>query len=188
VRYDGDTTGASMKYAAMLAALVACGPAFGEDVLNLPCDGLPASAVRSVPAPFDAYLDLVCTKAGQAIKAKPGFVFEFKEGRFYLNALNPDHPDQFSLTTHYTALINAPLSEAEAAGLRADLHTIADNPVIDASTILRLRIDTSTGAKKQIYLLIPTNGGTVLGMECVKDCKPIAEDPWFFAIEPDGGH
>lgn len=185
----GNTGGDEMKHATMFAALVAVTvPALGEDILNLPCDVLPTTAVRALPSPFDQYFDLVCTKAGQAIKAKSGFALVFKEGRFYLNAANPEHPDQISPTIHYTAFVNAPLSGAEAAALRADLHTIANSPVIDGSTILRLRIDTSTGAKKQIYLLLPTNGGSVLGMECVKDCKPIGEDPWFFAIEPDSGH
>lgn len=171
---------------AALALAVLCCPALAEEnALDIPCDGLPATAVKTVPAPFDTYLDLVCTKGGQAIKAKPGFRLQFEQGAFYLNAINPARPGDISRTAHYTALTDSPLNADEARTLRADLHSIADNPMIDTATILRLRIETSTEAKKQVYLLVPANGGHVLGMECATDCQPITKDPWFFTIIPD---
>lgn len=172
------------KLALLAALLLAAMPARGENVLDTDCSVLPASAVRAVPAPFDTYMDLVCTHAGQALRPKPGFQFLFREGPMYLTALNPATPQRMGPSEHFTALRVDPLSEAEAAALRADLHTIMSNPVIDASTIIRMREETSTGAIKQIYLLIPTGPGPVVGMECVHDCRPIRDDPWFFTIQP----
>jgi len=164
--------------------LLAAMPARGEDRLDLPCNGLPATAVNSVPVPFDRYMDLVCTHVGQALKPKPGFQFVFREGPMLLTPLNPATPQRMGRSEHFTALRVDPLSEAEAALLRSDLHSVTNNPVIDASTIIRMREETSTGAIKQIYLLIPTGNDPVMGMECVHDCRPIQGDPWFFTIQP----
>lgn len=164
------------------AALFGTSPAVAGDPFYLSCDVLPATAVRTVPPPFDSYMDLACIKTGQALCPKRGFTFMFNEASMCMGAMNPDKPLLVDKTLHYTSLVSAPLSKEELRALRADLHKIANHPIIDNSQIIRMRIETSSGARKQVYLLIPTDGGAVQGMECVKDCKPIEEDPWFFTI------
>jgi len=158
-----------------------------EDPLNLPCTALPSTAVKFVPGPFDAYMQLACTHSGQVLMPKPGTRFVFREGPMALSALNADKPKEINEAVHFTVLTVAPLDVSELASLRADLHKIATSPIIDQSTIIRMREETSTGAHKQIYLLIPLAGvkGHILGMECNHDCRPVESDPWFFSVVPD---
>lgn len=173
---------------AVAALMVFSAPALAaDDPLNLPCTALPPTAVKIVPAPFDAFMHLTCTHAGQVLLPKPGTRFVFREGPMALTALNADKPKEINEAVHFTALTVDPLNESELANLRADLHKIATNAVIDQSTIIRMREETSTGAHKQIYLLIPLAGvkGHILGMECNHDCRPVESDPWFFSVVPD---
>lgn len=182
----------------VVAATLLAGPAAAEpskpstsrpnevaDALTIPCDVLPASAVKIVPPPLDQYVTLVCTTSGQALKPiKAAWMFD--QGALWPSAGKPSGPDK---TDHYTRLEYKPLGADELAALRAELGKL--NPASDALTrnILRFAVTTSWGAQKELYLLPPSEGAgpdaRTLGMECIHSCRPIDRDPWFFTIVPD---
>jgi hypothetical protein len=185
------------KLAALISSIAALGAtgvgdsAVGQDspsdenALVVPCDGMPAEAATSIPGPFTPYMELVCTRSGQALKPVAGYQWVFDAGPMWLAATNPASP---SRTDHYTELTLDPLEQAQVEGLRAELRKITSRQAILEMEMIRLSVETSWGAHKQIYLLLPPAGAPpderVLGMECVDNCLPIDEDPWFFTIAP----
>src|SRR5437879_5538270 len=66
--------------AALVSAELASSPteaAFRDktrDIGVIPCD-LPEDAAKTVPAPFDNYMELVCEKAGQGLRPLDGYRF-----------------------------------------------------------------------------------------------------------------
>jgi len=153
--------------------------------LTFPCANMPKSAVNSVPAPLDRYVKLVCTHGGQALEPLNGDSWMFEQGSMMLSAANEDGPAE---SDHYTELSYKPLSPQDLAGLRGELAKLKPAPEVLTRNILRFKVVTSWGARKEIYLLPPPEGAGpdvhTLGMECIHECRPIDKDPWFFTIVP----
>jgi hypothetical protein len=153
--------------------------------LFIPCDSLPADAIKTLPPPLDQYASLVCTRSGQALKPTDGTQWVFDSGAMMLSATNPQSP---SPGDHYTAIAFSPMSDADVTTLRTDMKTLNPEPDVLQRGILRFEVATSSGDHKQIYLLPPAKdapkGAHVIGMECIHHCQPIGQDPWFFAIVP----
>jgi hypothetical protein len=152
---------------------------------EFPCHGLPADAVKSVPAPFDTYMEIVCTRLGQSLVPRKGFAFigpDHLSHGFLAFALDDD-PDANSV--YFTSLRVRVLNGNDIAKLRTDLHKVTDIPALFQARIIWMDEATSSGKKKQLILLIPQNVSDipVQGMECNADCIPITEDPWFFSVE-----
>ncbi len=188
------TLGPRLMAAAAAAALVAAPCAAAGPFTVLPktpgpvivsCDQLPVDAVTAVPAPFDRYVELVCTRSGQALKPVDGYAWVFDVGATWLTSTNPKSP---APTDHYTRLATDPLSDAQVAKLRVELRKLTPNPTLARREFIRLDVTTSWGENKQVYLVLPEKDApadeVVLGMECIKNCLPIESDPWFFKVMP----
>lgn len=161
----------------------------------VPCDNLPAGAVTAVPPPFDQYLELVCTQAGQALAPVDGYRWIFETGYVWrVQSTNFRSP---APSDHFVRLIADPLSEAEAASLRDELTnsirfrrlTGGAEPSAVERTIIRLSVQRSWGGVSQIYLFVPPQGASreanVLGMDCGNaDCRPIYRNTLFFTVTP----
>lgn len=153
--------------------------------LTFPCERMPQSAVKVVPAPLDRYVRLVCTAGGQALEPLNGDSWMFEQGSMMLSAANAEGPSEGD---HYTELSYKPLSSAELTSLRGELAKLKPSAEVLKRDILRFAVTTSWGKHKEIYLLPPTAGAgadaQTVGMECIEHCRPIDKDPWFFTIMP----
>lgn len=181
----GLVTAVAVGLATFLALPAMAAPDDHAQSLVIPCEGLPADAVTSVPAPFDQFVELICTRSGQALKPVDGYAWVFDVGATWLSATNPHGP---SKTDHYTRLVVDPLRQAEVDRLRAELNKLTPNPTLARREFIRLDVETSWAARKQIYLVLREKDGPpdehTLGMECIHNCVPIDKDPWYFSIEP----
>ena len=155
----------------------------------LPCAAAPATAVLTVPKPFDAFMRVLCTKAGHTLAPPPGTHWVFSNGESaWLSSLST-HSGLTGQAAHFTRLENAPLTADEAAAFKDRLKPVITNTAMLEGDVLRLVVDTSTGDHKQIYLLVTHDGaGAVTGLwgvECFNDCKPMEDPPWAFKAYPD---
>ncbi len=186
------------RAAAIAAAAAAVTPAVGEaqdytppGITGMPagyffpCSQAPRAAVIAVPAPFDQYMRVVCTKNGHALAPVEGSHWVFPDGTSgMLPALNPDSKI-VGPAAYFTALTNAPLSAAETAAFRAKLQPYVKNPTLLNAVVLRLEVDTSTAVHKQEYFLVNRDAsGAMTGaldVECFNDCNPMSP-PWGFSV------
>jgi hypothetical protein len=154
----------------------------------LPCNQGPSAAVLVVPAPFNAFMRVICTNETEALAPLDGYHWVFPNGtNGLLPALNPNMAVT-GLGAYFTKLTNAPLTAAQAAAFRAKLKPYMKNPSLMTAEVERLEVDTSTGLHKQEYLLVMhiASGARTgaLVVECLSDCNPM-DEPWGFDIEPN---
>jgi hypothetical protein len=154
----------------------------------LPCNQGPPAAVLVVPAPFDAFMHVICTNEAEALAPVDGYRWVFPDGtNGLLPALNPNMAVT-GLAAYFTKLTNAPLTAAQAAAFRAKLKPYMKNPSLMTAEVERLEVDTSTGLHKQEYLLVTHDASGArtgaLVVECFNDCTPM-DAPWGFNIEPN---
>jgi hypothetical protein len=154
----------------------------------LPCNQGPSAAVLVVPAPFDAFMHVICTNETEALAPVAGYHWVFPGGTTgLLPALNPNMA-LTGLAAYFTKLTNAPLTAAQAAAFRAKLKPYMKNPSLMTAEVERLEVDTSTGLHKQEYLLVMNDASGArtgaLVVECINDCNPM-DAPWGFDIEPN---
>jgi hypothetical protein len=154
----------------------------------LPCNQGPSAAVLVVPAPFNAFMRVICTNETEALAPLDGYHWVFPNGtNGLLPALNPNMAVT-GLGAYFTKLTNAPLTAAQAAAFRAKLKPYMKNPSLMTAEVERLEVDTSTGLHKQEYLLVMHNASGArtgaLVVECLSDCNPM-DEPWGFDIEPN---
>jgi hypothetical protein len=151
------------------------------------CATRPATAVTVVPAPFNAYMRVVCTKVSDALAPIPGFEWLFPNNTTgFIAALNPKLAPTAE-PAHFTRLTVAPLTPAEVAAFRQRLNTVAKDPEILKADVMRLEVDTSTSDHKQEYLMIshtPNLSPNAWGIECYNDCTPLEASPWAWIIAP----
>ena len=186
--------------AALSLAAVALGPAAGApagpndpSLAGFPpgyiqdCATRPKSAVTVVPAPFNAYMRVVCTRVSDALAPLPGYEWVFpNDSPGFIAALNPKLAPTAE-PAHFTRLAGAPLSPAELAAFRQRMTTVARDPAILTADVIRLEVDTSTGDHKQEYLMIsrdPNHTPGAWGIECYNDCIPMEANPWAWIIAP----
>jgi hypothetical protein len=159
------------------------------DTSIVPCADLPAGAATNVPPPFDQYLQLVCTRSGQALKPVDGYQWVFAglsaQWQWAMNRQSP------APTDHFVALTAEPLSDAEVVTLRdavsRDINFKRVSGDYNADpTIARLSLQTSSGEHWQIYLLTPPQGSSpdapVIGLRCRDDCLPLYMGAVFFTV------
>lgn len=152
--------------------------------IHVSCDTLPADAARDVPEPFARYVELSYTRSGQALGPVSGYTWMFEPGPMALLANNPKTPGE---AAYYTRLEVDPLTPKEIDALRGDLRRMTTKSSILNREILRLDVSMSWRGTKQLYLLLPLKSAPdepLLGMECIKNCRPIDKDPWFFTVVP----
>jgi hypothetical protein len=153
------------------------------------CGARPRTAVTTVPAPFNRYMRVICTRVTDALGPPAGLQWAFTNGtNGLLTALNPKVAPT-ATPPNFTRLANAPPSAAEVAGFRQRLAKVVKNPAILAATILRLEVDTSSGDHKQEYFLVAHDGPAAgeWGIECYNDCNPMEATPWAFTVVPAKG-
>jgi hypothetical protein len=155
---------------------------------TVPCSQGPPAAVLVVPAPFNAFMQVICTNQAEALAPVTGYHWVFPDGtRGVLPALNPNMPVT-GLAAYFTKLTNAPLTAAQAAAFRAKLAPYMKNASLMTAEVERLEVDTSTALHKQEYLLVMHDASGArtgaLVVECLNDCTPM-QAPWGFSIEPN---
>lgn len=163
----------------------------GEAVV--PCEALPATAVTTVPAPFDQYMQLTCTRSGQALRPVDGAQWLFSTGPRWMWSVGSPRG---SAADHFVRLTPTSIDAAELASLRGQLAQAffpqtdgqsTRRPISDR-TIIGLSARKSAGSLLQIYLLIPPPGASdqrVLGVECARNCRTLEGDAMYFVIVPD---
>jgi hypothetical protein len=155
---------------------------------TVPCNQGPSAAVLVVPAPFNAFMQVICTNEAEALAPVDGYHWVFPDGtNSVLPALNPNVAIT-GLAAYFTKLTNAPLTAAQATAFLANLKPYMNNPSLMTAEVERLEVDTSTGLHKQEYLLV-THDATgartgALVVECFNDCTPMSA-PWGFNIVPN---
>ena len=142
-----------------------------------------------VPAPFDEFMSVVCTRAGHALAPPGGYHWLFINGAsMWLTSMSA-HSGLTGRDAYFTRLESAPLSEAEADALRQRVKPIVRTPAMLQGDLMRLEADTSTGDHKQIYLFVSHDGSGAVthawGIECFHDCDPMDKDPWAFMVVAD---
>ena len=150
----------------------------------LPCAEAPKTAVLGLPAPFDRFMRVLCTRAGHALAPLPGYHWVFANGMsLWLSAMSP----KMTVTgqaAYFTRLAVAPLTAVEAADFRRRLKGFVRDPSYLAGELLRLEVDTSTGEHRQEYIFARAAAGGALtpvwGIECLVDCRPLEKEPWAF--------
>jgi hypothetical protein len=154
----------------------------------VPCSQGPVAAVLVVPAPFNAFMQVICTNEAEALAPVSGYHWVFPDGTSgFLPALNPNMAVT-GLAAYFTKLTNAPLTPAQTAAFLANLKPYMNNPALMSAEVERLEVDTSTGLHKQEYLLVMHDASGArtgaLVVECLNDCAPMSA-PWGFNIVPN---
>jgi hypothetical protein len=178
-----------LRGVAVLAALVfvaaaasAAQAATGDDIV-VPCR-MPADAAQAVPAPFDTYMRLECTRMGQSLRPVEGYAWVAR-GFPQVWLMAASNPDQSVPGEHFTKLDAVPLTDTQLAAFRAELRKMSSDDVVLQAPVLRLEEETSSGVHKQIYLLLPkAANGHVVGFECFDDCIPMEAHPYMFIVMP----
>jgi hypothetical protein len=163
----------------------------------IPCDSLPAGAVRAVPAPFDRYMQFKCFEAlGQGLGPVENFHWADPRGfGMGLSATSaagrPDANGQMQFPfSWYTQLVPVALSPKEQQALRTDFRQAITPRFLVGATILELKAVTSNAEQKRIYLIVPdTKPGPpkwLLGFECNGACYRDDRQPMTFFGEPNG--
>jgi hypothetical protein len=155
----------------------------------LPCSQAPKAAVLIVPAPFDRFMRVLCTRAGHALAPPPGFHWVFANGMSaWLSALSP-RSALVGQDAYFSRLEATPLTADQAEAIRRRVAPIVRTPDMLKGEVLRLALDTSTGEHRQEYLFVSRDAsGTptrAWGIECFHDCEPMDAQPWAFMVEPD---
>lgn len=158
------------------------------------CDALPPGAVQSVPAPFDAFMRLVCRDPlGQGLQAAAGFRWAAPGGMpIGLSATSAaGGPDAAGMrhfpTSWYTELSPVEASPVEQRRLKENLKRAIRPGVLDKAVVLKLRARTSNGEDKLIVLILPGTGpkpAWLIGLECNGTCFREDRDPLVFAGSP----
>jgi hypothetical protein len=162
----------------------------------MPCDLLPAGAVRDVPPPFDRYMRFVCFEVtGQGLGPVENFHWADPRGMGILlsagsAAVRPDSNGQIRIRpSWYTKLIPVALSPQDQQKLRKDFEQAIVPKYLTGTTILELNAVTSNAENKRIYLIVPDAGPKppkwLMGLECDGACFHDDPQPMMFFGEPN---
>lgn len=163
---------------------------------TIPCDRLPAGAVKSVPPPFDRYMKFGCTKQlGQGLNPVDGFHWRDPNGLgIGLSSSKqiggPDAAGHAHFPfSWYVALQPVPLSAQDQQALRKAFERAILPRFLDGATILEMKALTSNAEEKRIFVVVPdTRPGApkwLVGLECNGACFTDDPDPMIFAGEPN---
>jgi hypothetical protein len=169
----------------------------------VPCDHLPAAAVKSIPPPFDRYMQFQCHIAlGQGLRSVDGFHWANRRGYgTVLSSTSTAVTTDANGLKHfkfswYTKLTPVTLSAPEIGALRTSLKNaietlprFLDEAAIDTAAYLELKALTSNGEDKRILLVVPdTKPGFpvwLAGFECNGVCFRDDPEPMGFAGRPN---
>ena len=156
------------------------------------CDNPPPEAARSIPAPFDSYMRLVCRyPLGQGLEAVEGFRWTMPGGEpigltatLTTGGLDADGLRRFP-TSWYVELSPVDLSPVDQRRLKLDLRRAVRPRLLDRAAVLELRARTSNGEAKSILLVIPgvkpEKSAWLIGLECNGTCFREDAEPLIFA-------
>jgi len=164
---------------------------------TIPCSGLPAGAVKAVPAPFDRYMQFECNAlTGQGLRSVDGFHWMNDDGMgMGLSATStaggPDAKGQMHFPfSWYAQLDPIPLTAAQQQVMRKEFEQAVLPRFLTGATILELKAMTSNAEEKRIYLIVPdTKPGLpkwLVGLECNGACFREDPQPMRFLGEPNG--
>jgi hypothetical protein len=184
-----------MRLILLLAALVVLGrPALAQPAPKMvPCASISPAAVTSVPAPFDAYMKLVCwNTSGQGLLPPAGT--RWVDGNIDVGLTSMDDRPGADGQTHlsvdwYVSLTPRQISPGDEAKLRQVLMPALRPDFIEGANIIELEADTSAGQVKQEFIITPadpvaTNGIKLL-VECHVWCQG-SDKPYILGIVPAG--
>ena len=163
----------------------------------VPCDSLPAAAVKTMPPPFDRYMAFECNAlTGQGLRSVDGFHWVNQAGMGIglsssMQVCAPDAGGDVAFKySWYTELTAVALSGDEQRALHKDFAKEIYPRFLDGATILELKARTSNGEDKRIFLIVPdTASGPpkwLLGLECNGACFTEDRQPMMFQGEPSG--
>lgn len=162
----------------------------------VPCDGLPAGAVKAVPPPFDRYMAFQCNAlTGQGLRPVDGFHWMDQDGMGIglsssMQVGGPGGDGQAHFPFSWYAELNAvALSGDEQRALHNDFAKEIYPRYLDGATILELRAKTSNGENKRIFLIVPDTAPGfpkwLLGLECNGACFTEDRRPMMFQGAPN---
>jgi hypothetical protein len=188
-----------MRFLLLLAAALLLGrPALAQNAPKLvPCATLSPAAVTSVPAPFDAYMHLVCyDSVGQGLSPPDGMHFVSDAGDVALSAMDdrtgPDGKPRADRRWYwYVSLTPRKIPPADDAALRRVLAKAVRPPFNQGEQIIELDAVTSVGQVKQEFIISPADPAATHGVKLLLECHELCQgddDPWILAIVPENAH
>jgi hypothetical protein len=177
------------------AALLLAHPALAQNApKQVPCASISPAAVTSVPAPFNAYMQLVCfDSVGQGLMPPDGTHWVSDAGDVALSSMDDRHgPDgQLLADRHwywYVSLTPRKIPPAGDAALRRVLAQAVRPPFNQGEQIIELDAATSAGQVKQEFIISPADPGGAHGVKLLMECHELCQGddkPWILGIVPD---
>jgi hypothetical protein len=163
----------------------------------IPCDQLPAAAVKSPPPPFDRYMRFGCTaQLGQGLNPVEGFHWRDQNGlgiglSSSKQVGGPDAAGQVHFPfSWYVKLQSVALSAEDQQALRKTFERAILPRFLTGATILEMEAVTSNADEKRIFLVVPDTGPSapkwLVGFECNGACFKDDPEPMMFVGEPNG--
>jgi hypothetical protein len=162
--------------------------------LLVPCAAISPQAVKTVPAPFDKYMRLICyNTAGQGLEPPAGTHWVNGSIDVALSAmddrkLTKDHPSLPASPDWYVALTPRTVSPANDAALRHVLAPAIRPLFLEHARLLELDALTSAGELKQEFLLLPADPVATHDIKILIECHEFCQgddSPWVLGVVPD---
>jgi hypothetical protein len=158
---------------------------------QVPCATISPQAVTAVPAPFDAYMKLICfDTSGQGLVPPAGWNWVDGDSDVGLSSIDdrPGPNGQPRLSRQwYVSLTPQKISAAGLASLREVLAPAVQPQFIIGARIMELDALTSAGELKQEFMIFPANPAAThnikLLLECHQFCRH-GDPPWILGIIP----
>lgn len=163
----------------------------------VPCDSLPAGAVKTVPPPFDRYMLFECNAlTGQGLRPVDGYFWRNQKGTgvglsssMQVGGADASGQVRFAYSW-YAELTAVVMSGDEQRALHKDFAKEIYPRYLNGATILELRAKTSNGEDKRIFLIVPDPASGppkwLLGLECNGACFTEDRQPMMFQGAPSG--
>jgi len=184
---------ATHHFPILVAALFWFHPAHAQNAPKLvPCATISPHAVTAVPAPFDAYMKLICyNTAGQGLVPPAGWNWVDGNSDVGLSSIDdrpgPNGQPRLSLQW-YVSLTPRDISPANDAALRHVLASAVQPPFIIGARIIELDAFTSAGELKQEFLVLPADPAATHNIKLLMECHQFCQDrdtPWILGVIPD---
>ncbi len=150
------------------------------------CEGAPAHAVLTLPAPASHWMRIVCTDTGHTVAPIAGDAWQIvhDERAFTIAAADGSGtPGRHS--SYFVSARVERLNKANAEVARARFASKADTALLDsARTVYAVYFLSSTGRRDTIYVFA-NEGGPVAGLACVGSCaKTVVATVTHAEVEP----
>ena len=185
-----------MRVLLLLAAVLLAPPALAQNAPKLvPCASISPAAVTTVPAPFDAYMRLVCyDSVGQGLMPLAGTHWASEAGDVALSAMDDRHGPNGQLLADrrwywYVSLTPRKIPPADDEALRRVLARVVRPPFNQGESMIELDAVTSAGQVKQEFIISPPDLAATHGVRLLMECHELCQgddDPWILAMVPEG--